>query len=1139
MRRGPLAAEGAGGGRGSAGGAAAAVRCGARSLPAVALLLTLLPALGAPARGAPRLPDLSVRRWITDDGLPQVSVTSIVQTRDGFLWIGTFGGLSRFDGIRFEVFNIANSPGLPTDRILSLFEGRDGTLWIGGQPGLARFRDGVFESVDSPIGQAVWGFAEGPDDDLWIAADDGLFVDRGRGPKPVDVAGLAPGTSFVAVHVTAGGSLIAVSPTGALVEGDLRAGDGQIRLVGRMPEGDPAWSIGEDRWGSIWLGSEEGCLYRIDGQVPAEVTCLPSPGPLRPLYFDRHDRLWLATRDLWSAPAPTDQGSIDPAALHVASGGVRAIFEDVENDLWIGTDVDGLVRLHRSPVVVPAGLPAGPVTGLAADRKGGVLVSVFGGGLWSIAPGKPHPVRFAAPLEDPSVLTYGPDDTLWAGVQDGLAALAPDRKTVRRFPLFDGDRPRAVLVASSGEVWAGGANGLACLGVDGEIRRWLPGEDYPPGAVLALTEGPPGTVWAGTDSALLRLEDGKLTVFTTSDGLPRGQIRALYFDDRALWIGTYGGGLGLLSRGAFSTFTKDDGLPDNVVSSILEDPDGTLWMHGNRGAFRVAESQVRDFAAGRSDRIDGKLFETGEGAGGFSPSYAIAADGTVWFPTIFGPRGVVPGQVSDDDVPPRVVVEGVVRGEHLVRPAEGPFRVLPGTDRDLEIRYTGLSFANPKGLRFSYRLGGYDSHWVDAGHRRTAYYTKLPPGSYTFRVRGRSGSGVASVEEATLAIEVRPRVWEHRWVPGLSLVLLVVGIVSAYSVRLRSARERTRVLMQEIEQRKKAQAFLANMSHEIRTPMNAILGFTQLLQRDASLEPEQRRQLDIVQRSGNHLLALINDVLEMSKMEAGRTTLVVEPFDLHALLREIVLMFRSLTRDKGLWLVLAIDPGLVRTVEADGGKVRQVVINLLSNAIKFTDRGRVRVRAASGPRSEGSLEVTVEVEDTGCGIPADAFERIFDPFDQSETGRRSGGTGLGLAISRNFARLMSGDVTVRSTVGEGSVFTFRFEAREAAGELVAGGSSATTEAAGASVDGRDVTPVRDAPGSAVGVPALATALAAVPEELIAQLREAAVQARPRSIGRIARQVAEHSGPAAEQIRALAESFQYEELLRALDDRPAP
>jgi PAS domain S-box-containing protein len=248
------------------------------------------------------------------------------------------------------------------------------------------------------------------------------------------------------------------------------------------------------------------------------------------------------------------------------------------------------------------------------------------------------------------------------------------------------------------------------------------------------------------------------------------------------------------------------------------------------------------------------------------------------------------------------------------------------------------------------------------------------------------------------------------------------ALVASRTTELRAAKEAA-----ESASRAKS-TFLANMSHEIRTPMNAILGYAQLLGRDPDLGGDQKQKIDIIHASGHHLLTLINDILEMSKIEAGRATLAVEPFDLHALLVDVERMFRELTGNRGLGLAFEQDRDLPRTFSGDAGKVRQVVINLLSNAVKFTERGRVAVHTGSRPLGQDRYVVTIAVEDTGPGIDPANLAAIFNAFDQGDSKVRVGGTGLGLAISRNFARLMHGDLVVESTPGEGTVFTFWFEA---------------------------------------------------------------------------------------------------------------
>jgi PAS domain S-box-containing protein len=473
-------------------------------------------------------------------------------------------------------------------------------------------------------------------------------------------------------------------------------------------------------------------------------------------------------------------------------------------------------------------------------------------------------------------------------------------------------------------------------------------------------------------------------------------------------------------------------------------------------------------------------------------------------------------------------------------------------------------------------------------------------------------------------------------------------LVESRTAELRAAKEAA-----ESASRAK-DAFLAHMSHEIRTPMNAILGYAQLLQADAALEEDQRRKVTAIHTSGDHLLGLLNDILEMSRLQAGRMTFSIQPFDLHALLDGVRPMFTELTSQRGLQFSLQLAPGLVRGIESDPGKVRQVLVNLLGNATKFTDRGGIAVRVSSRAIGPEQCQVTMEVEDTGPGIPPDDQEVIFSAFGQAAPGRDRAGTGLGLTISRSMARLLGGDLTVRSTVGQGSTFTFTFTAtrvpdaalgeterargrqrldptetrrkalvvddvpsnrelaqeslsragfqargaatgeegielsrswspdlllidlhmpgmgglaavkvlREADSEAVivvttAGTDDATQAAVSAAgAAGFLRKPYReselfDTIARAMGVsfvevegaaaapadterPDLAVLVRQIPADLIAELREACRQARALRLVQLADRVAEHSAPAAEAIRELANGFRYRALLEALE-----
>jgi signal transduction histidine kinase len=376
--------------------------------------------------------------------------------------------------------------------------------------------------------------------------------------------------------------------------------------------------------------------------------------------------------------------------------------------------------------------------------------------------------------------------------------------------------------------------------------------------------------------------------------------------------------------------------------------------------------------------------------------------------------------------------------------------------RAIEIHYTAPSFLVPERVAFRYKLEGYDADWVNAGPRRTAYYTQVPHGRYRFRVIASNDSGLWNEQGDALDFEISPRLWETDSFRLGAFLLFASALYAAHRLRLLSLRRRERELVAVVEERTRSlkeekerteaalqdaqvaraeaesanrtkSAFLATMSHELRTPLNAVLGFAQLMRRRVARDPEDLEHLAIIGRSGEHLLGLINDVLSLSRIEAGTVALTPATFEPRSMLEGLVQMLGVRARAKGLGLVLDAGPELPEAVVGDEGKVRQVLLNLLSNAIKFTAQGVVTLGARF---EEGEARFTVA--DQGSGLTPQEIGALFQPFVQTDAGRRSGeGTGLGLTISRSFARLMGGDITVESEPGKGTLFTVTLPLPEA------------------------------------------------------------------------------------------------------------
>jgi signal transduction histidine kinase/CheY-like chemotaxis protein len=556
--------------------------------------------------------------------------------------------------------------------------------------------------------------------------------------------------------------------------------------------------------------------------------------------------------------------------------------------------------------------------------------------------------------------------------------------------------------------------------------------------LLAL---PDESLLVGTDGAgVWRVSgDGSRVslVASSGHGLENDRVFSLAMDaeGKGVWIGTSGGGLARLdlATNAVRSLTRRNGLYDDVVFQVVDDG-GDLWLTSNRGVYRVKRDRVLAAMRGEKADLAGTVYGTIDGmpsaeCNGAFPGAIRARDGRIWVTTARGVAVIDPAARSRNDVPPPVHVEEVLIDG--VRAADGVLRIRPGTQR-LELRYTALSLRAPERVTFRYMLEGYDRDWVDAGPNRVATYTKLAPGNFTFRVTAANEDGVRSKNEARLVITVDPRWFETWWARLIMLALLAAALWLIIRMRVAALHkrhaeleaivaERTSSLRAEREVAEAASRaksdFLANMSHELRTPLNAVLGFVQLMERRSGRDGEDREHLAIINRSGEHLLGLINEVLSLSKIEAGLAKRTDAPFNLARLLRGLGEMFQPRARSKGLTLRVEVDATANMTFSGDEGKLRQIVLNLLGNAVKFTENGFVVLRG-----SWRSGRGVIEVEDSGPGIAESELKEVFDAFAQSETGRRSNeGAGLGLAISRGLARIHGGDVSIRSRVGTGTI----------------------------------------------------------------------------------------------------------------------
>jgi signal transduction histidine kinase/CheY-like chemotaxis protein len=423
--------------------------------------------------------------------------------------------------------------------------------------------------------------------------------------------------------------------------------------------------------------------------------------------------------------------------------------------------------------------------------------------------------------------------------------------------------------------------------------------------------------------------------------------------------------------------------------------------------------------------------------------------GEMYFGGSNGFNAFYPDQIADNLTPPPVVITNFqlanqpvpIGGDSVLRKTilETDELMLSHQDDVFSFEFAVLNYRSPEKSRYKYKMVGFEDEWNEVDSTwRIAAYTNLDPGNYVFRVIASNNDGVWNEEGASIKIAITPPWWETLWFRICMALVAVAILYGGFRWRIRASEARSRELEIQVKDRTKelqqaketaetaSQAkstFLANMSHELRTPLHAILGFTRIMGRDSELSKEDQERLDIISRSGEHLLDMIDDILSLSKIEAGRVELRNEVFELTKMVQDVALLMKSRAEGKGLRFTLELDPAIPPFIQGDAGRLRQVLINLLSNAVKFTDAGDVWLRVHSWPMVDDPdmVELQFEVQDSGPGIPQDKKDAAFEAFIQLDHPRKTeGGTGLGLAISKTLVEMMNGEILLESAPGQGT-----------------------------------------------------------------------------------------------------------------------
>ena len=980
-----------------------------RGIVRVLACLTVLFCLVEPARA-----QYGFEVWTVDNGMPENEIRGITQTPDGYLWIATFNGLARFDGVHLTLFN-RDTPGLLSNQFGTMLQGRGGDLWLDSvDRGIVRYHNGVFEAYGRQYGvpaDIINGLTGDDHGDVWVLSAGRIDRWDEASNHFIDVAPQSPSMRYRSLLWDSAGFWVRQQQTircfthGSFVDFTLP----------RQILKDDLWGAALDQSGTLWLETVNGKRVRITSDNVSQMI---------PAGSNREETIGITyNKSLEMHVGPRLQRTFQfLSSNHAVSVTPWHFYEDRQGNIWIGTLEQGLYRLQNQSIrsySTEQGLIDRDTYATYEDRSGALWIGAWHSGVSRFADRKFTSYTMANGLPNELVLAMFQDreGRFWVGTHGGLSIFDRGHFRIPSGPILPDEAVvQAICQDRQGTLWFGTRQGLARY--ENGVTRFLTKKDgLAADDTHAILETANGDLWVGGYGGMTRIRNGEFTHWTEKDGLPSANIWSFYEDnDHVLWIGTYDGGLVRFKDGKLTSYSAKDGLFDNGVFRILEDAHGYFWISCSRGVYRVSKQDLNAFASGDLKKVTSTAYGKIDGMldiecnGGVEPSGIKTRDGKLWFPTRNGVAVIDPESVVHDPVPPLVMIESSLV-DNVATPVNAPLRIPPGRP-NVEISYTAPNFINATQTHFKYRLESLDSDWVDAGGRRIAYYSHLPPGEYVFHVIAANSDGVWNQEGKTLAITVLAPFYETRWFQ--LLVLLTLGGLVAMSWRYRVAQlqreqaaqqafSRQLIASQEAERKRIA----AEMHDSLGQRLVVIKNLAFLLLRSRKSAPPSDSDAQTITEISDEASSAIAETREISYN--------LRPFQLDRL--GLTKAIEAMVRTTGIASAIRFTSELDNIDDVFPEDLRinfyRIVQEALGNIMKHAQATEVKIRV------KWSIEnVILTIEDNGRG---------FTPDERSPLPSQSG---FGLTGMGERARLLGGELKVRSTPGKGTTVVFETPLRQ-------------------------------------------------------------------------------------------------------------
>ncbi|MDR9415545.1 MAG: two-component regulator propeller domain-containing protein [Gracilimonas sp.] len=961
-----------------------------------------------------------ITQYGMQDGLPQSTVNDIIQTKDGYIWLATFGGLVRFDGVDFTTYNRSNTEGMNSDRILHLFEDSNGAIWMGTEEGFLRFKD---ESCTLyPIKENSFVYSpsmvkEDSDGRIWLVAAGKVFKINGKtvegvsvsdDPELIQKAKQNKDGVFLAhenvVLKTYEDQVVQILDLSSELQNAI------IDFV-ELPKNSGEYFIGTTGDGVFHYKNGDLNLYTSEHGLQSRYTWN--------FYVDSKETLWVTS---YLGISHWTGSKFTPLTLEESSKGTQLnrVLEDKDGNIWIGSLGDGLFKLRPAEINtigLEDGLKNDQMLSLSTLADGSYIFATNCGGVYTYDP-------TSEKLIQPYISSQLPNQCIWSVFEDSkgniwfgsrllyrTTSLDKLGQTIGKEDGFEGIDIFTISEDSKGNIWIGALNGLYKF--DGEsYRRYSTEDGLSYNDTRTVFEDRDSVLWIGTSNGLNRIVNGNIEQVTLDDFSQPGTIkdepyvRAIHQDNEGvIWIGTYGDGMYRIKDDEIFSFKKKDGLFDNIVSHVVEDDYGNFWMGSNQGIYRISKDQLNKYAEGTIPRLAGFVYGVNDGMlsaetnGGFEPNVIQSKDGKLYFPTVSGVAVVSTKAIAEDRTPPKVYIEKVRNGN--VRLPKDKHVQLNYDNAFLQIDYTGLSFKDPDKVTFRYQLVGLNENWFEVGQDRSALFTKIPPGEYTFKVEASSNNGPWSTENASLGITVIPPFWQTSWFYALVIMVFISIGPTIYYVRItklkRDNERQKRFTQQLIDSQESERRRIASELHDgLGQQILIMKNRAEMAMQHISDPVEIKNQLNEIMESAK---ISIGDVRHISH---GLRPVHLENFGLTESLGNLCSQLQKTCKLEWSYHIDNIDDCVQKDKEINLYRVLQEATNNIQKHAEATEASVMVLRKNS--------DIRIVIWDDGKG---------FNTEDRSLM------EGLGFTGMSERIQSLGGTLTINSKTGEGTTIKIK------------------------------------------------------------------------------------------------------------------